>query len=195
MSTPKPHQIVFVFAVIANAACPQSATGTVPDHGADAVTVTLTVADSTSRSSSDAAASDDDAAIDCARVFSPSDVAGLMSAPAKVSKNEPRNGSCTFDNGHSSLIIYTGGSFTSEMTWNDVMGPNRAKYVALPGVGDQALRKADDGTNIYSRKGKIYCSVGLPSDADSHGRDYTKTRGEALSKQLGVLCNKFLAAN
>ncbi len=182
----KSQQIACAFALCALAAFSQSATGAAPDHGADAAPAV--------GPASNTAQSDDDAAIDCAKVFSPGDVAGLMHAPAKVSQNEPRHGSCRFDNGHSSLIVYTGGSFTSQMTWNDVTGPHRAKYVALPGVGDEALRKSDDGTEVFSRKGRIYCSVSLPSDANSYGRDYTKTRGEALSKQLGALCNKFFAA-
>ena len=188
MSYLKPILFALAFAGGAAAACSPSAPGTALSHDAGVVT------SAAPESASDTSASDEDAAIDCTRIFSPGDVAGLMAAPATVSQNTVRSGSCVFDNGHSSLIVYTGGSFTSEMTWNDVAGPSRAKYVALPGVGDEALRKADDGTAIYSRKGKIYCSVELPSDADSYGRDYTRTRGEALSKQLGALCNKVFAA-
>jgi hypothetical protein len=154
--------------------------------------------------SGNAVASDDadspvDTTLDCARIYSPADVAGILNAPAKVSRFTLRSGSCSFDtaNDGGSVKVYTGSGFNDEMPWNDVTkSPHRAQYVALPGVGDEAYRSIKDGTEMFSRKGKRYCTVVLMGiyQGGPYTADFTADRDEALAKKTGALCNKAFAS-
>ncbi len=142
-------------------------------------------------------ADDDGPPIDCKKVFAPADAVGILNDPAIVGTYPYRSGSCTFSTAKDggSIIVYGGPDMTSEMTWNDVTASSdKVKYTALSGVGDQAVRKAKDGAEIESKKGRIYCTVVLPGFAQSGtDKDFTSARGEALAKRLGALCNKYFA--
>lgn len=154
-------------------------------------------ADSANASSADASDSEDAAPLDCVKVYSPADVAAILKAPAKVGAYTPRPGSCTFEtaNGGGSVMVVTGTDFTSEMTWRDVTSSaHRSKYVSLPGVGDEAYRSVSDGSEVYARKGKMYCSVLLDGISTGVAADFTSERGEALSKKMGAICSKAFAA-
>lgn len=154
--------------------------------------------DSSAASAADASDDAPQSTLDCTKVFVSADAVGILNDPAKVSNYTPRPGSCRFDTAKESgsITVYGGSDMTSEMTWNDVTkSVDSLKYVALPGVGDRAVRKASDGTEIDSKKGKVYCSI-LLSGIGQYGTngEFTKSRGEELAKKLGALCNKYFAA-
>jgi hypothetical protein len=155
--------------------------------------------DSSAASAADASDDAPPSTLDCAKVFVSADAVGILNDPAKVSAYPSAPGWCIFETARESgAIKISGGSdFSSEMSWNDVTkSRDSLKYTALPGVGDRAVRKASDGTEILAKKGKVYCAVELPGigQPDS-GKDFTKSRGEELSKKLGALCNKYFAAS
>ena len=133
-----------------------------------------------------------DTTLDCARVFSPGDVAGILTEPATISTYTLRSGSCSFEAAKDAgtVRIYSGTDFTNELTWNDVTkSVHRTKYAALPGVGDEAYRNIVDGTELFARKGKFYCTVlliGVKTPASA--------RGEPLSRKMGALCSKVFAS-
>ena len=92
-------------------------------------------ADTTSSASHSSDDSDDakDPPLDCNKVFSPADAAGILSKSATVSAYTPRPRSCRIEvpNG-GGMNIYTGSDFTSEMSWNDVTkSVDSLKYTAL----------------------------------------------------------------
>jgi hypothetical protein len=150
--------------------------------------------------SGNAVAADDadggDSTLDC-KIYSPADVAGILNQPAKVSTYTLRSGSCAFDapNDGASVKVYTGSGFNDEMPWDEVTkSPNHAtRFVALPGVGDEAYRGIADESQFFSRKGKLYCAVVLMG-LINEPKDFTADRGEALAKKEGTLCNKAFAS-
>ena len=150
--------------------------------------------------SGNAAAADDgdgsgDSTLDC-KIYSPADVAGILTQPAKVSTYTLRSGSCSFDtpNDGGSVKVYTGTGFNDEMPWDDVTkSPHRTSFVALPGVGDEAYRGITDESQFFSRKGKLYCAVVLMGFTNTP-KEFTADRGEALGKKVGALCNKAFAS-
>mgnify|MGYP001601872984 CR=1 FL=1 len=175
--------ITIACAVAAIAACSKSG------RAASAGTNT---AESATTSSAVDTGSDEGAPIECSKIFAPADVAGILKVPATVSNYPYRTGSCTFEaaNGGGSVRLYSGTDITNELTWNDVSkSVHRSKFVPLPGVGDEALRLASTGTEVYARKGKLYCAV-LLIDAGQSG---TPTQGEELSKKMGALCTRIFA--
>lgn len=149
-------------------------------------------------SASDATDAEHQAAIDCSKIYSTGDAAGILNLPGKVS-NYTRPGSCIIGSANDlgSIIIFAGRDIETEMTWNDVtMSRDRVNYVAVPGIGDGAVRLASDGSTIVSKKGKAYCSVQLGGLGQSgYETAFTKSRGEALAIKLGALCNKYFAEN
>lgn len=156
-------------------------------------------ADSGAAVASDESDTVDAVPLDCSKVFTPADVAGILKAPAKVTNYTLRTRPCSFDtaNEGGSINVYSGSDITNQLTWNDVSkSVNRAKYVPLAGVGDEALRNASDGTEVFARKGSVYCSVVLFGIGQSGtSGDFTATRGEELSKKMGALCSKIFAAS
>jgi hypothetical protein len=149
-----------------------------------------TASDSGSAQDGETTASSADSTLDCAKVFAPGDAAGLLTAAAKVTTYTYRSGSCTLETENAgSVRIYTGTDYTSELTWNDVTkSVHRSKYVALPGVGDEAYRNISDGSEVFARKGALYCTVEL-----FNVKNPATPHGEELSRKLGALCNKVFA--
>ena len=84
----------------------------------------------------------------------------------------------------------SGSDQDSRPVWEVVISSvDRAKDVDQAGAGDRAVRKASDGTEVFSKKGNVYCSVEvLGINRPGNDSDFTKTRGEELSKKLGALC-------
>jgi|GEM_PF-1884202 len=154
--------------------------------------------DSSAAPAADVSDNEAQSTVDCTKVFVSADAVGILNDPAKVSNYTFRPGSCTFDTAKEggSIKVYGGSDLTSEMSWNDVTkSRDSVRYVALPGVGERAVRKANDGTELLSKKGSVYCSVVLLGMGESSTvSDFTKTRGEELAKRLGALCNKYFAA-
>ncbi len=156
---------------------------------------------SAATTTADAASSDDDSKtndppLDCNKAFVPGDAAGILTKPATVSAYTYRPRSCNIeipDGG--SIKIYTGSDFTSEMSWNDVTGNSHpGKYTEFPGVGDRALYKTDDGTQFFSKKGKIWCTATLMGENSVPG-DFVHLSSAALAAKLGALCTKVFAFN
>jgi len=152
---------------------------------------------SAERSDASASAGADTAAValDCGKVFSPDDAAGLLKAPVTVSKI-PGGDWCSFGNDAlSNITVRTGSDEDTEMMWDDAtVSTNRTKFVALPGVGDQAVFKAGtraEDPEVASKKGKVYCIVSIDGGAAD---GFKRLGGEELAKRLGALCNKVFAA-
>ncbi len=130
------------------------------------------------------------AGFDCGRVFTPNDAAGILAAPIKMVPDAYPIG-CGFQGPDGSGVsVRIDSSF--EMIWKIVngRGGDGAKYVDLPGVGDQARRLASNGDEVMSRKGKLYCSADFSRQSIDANLD-----GEELARRLGALCNKLFAAN
>jgi hypothetical protein len=171
-----------------------------------AVACSQSNAKSTSASSTDsnaastADASDDTAqsTLDCTKVFVSADAVGILNDPAKVGNFPLGHGWCTFETAKAggSIKISGGSDLSSEMPWDDVTkSRDSLQFAALPGVGDRAVRKASDGTEILAKKGNVYCAVELLGIGQAGTEsDFTKARGEELAKRLGALCNKYFAA-
>lgn len=131
------------------------------------------------------------APLDCNKVFSPADAAGLLKAPVTLTAIDQTSGWCNFTNeAVSDITVRTGSNEDMEAMWNAAtVSSDRVKYVPLPGVGDQAVRKASDGAEVDSRSGKLYCVVSIAGIDD-----YKRLSAEELAKRLGALCAKVFAA-
>lgn len=133
------------------------------------------------------------APIDCRKVFAPGDAAGLLTPPVDVSAIGEGTGWCGLTSGTGRMItVRTGSSDEMAAIFNTAtLSTDRTKYVPLPGVGDQAVRKSSDGSVIAARKGKLYCSVSVAG-----GTDYDVPRGSAeeIGTKLGALCTKVFSA-
>jgi hypothetical protein len=144
-----------------------------------------------------AAAGADTVAVNCGKTFSPKDLAGLLTAPVTTTAHTGNPGWCDFGNDQvADVNVSIGDDETSEsVEWNDATkGPNRPKFVALPGVGDQAMYKARTAaTNpeVVSKKGTFYCLVTIDGGNDNA---YKSLSAGDLAKRLGALCNKMFAA-
>jgi hypothetical protein len=136
------------------------------------------------------------ATIACTKVYTAADVAGILNDPATVSEDKLWPGSCSFDTAKYGESIKVRPGSTIEMSWNDVtQSRDSLRYAPLPGVGERAVRKASDGTEVLAKKGKLYCAIELSGvDQPNTSSDFTKSRGEELAKRLGSLCNKYFAA-
>lgn len=155
-------------------------------------------ADTSSASpSADDADGDAQATIDCAKIYTAGDAAGILHDPATVSDDKLWPGSCSFNTAKDGESIKVRPGFTIEMSWNDVtQSRDSLKYAPLSGVGERAVRKASDGTEVIAKKGKLFCAVQLSGiDQPTTASDFTKSRGEELAKKLGSLCNKYFAAS
>src|SRR5450432_57167 len=158
--------------------------------------------DSSAASAADASddASDDapQSTLDCTKVFVSADAVGILNDAAKVSNFPIGHGWCTFETAKAggSIKISGGSDGSSELPWDDVTkSRDSVQFTALPGVGDRAVRKASDGTEILAKKGNVYCVVELLGiGQEGTVSDFTKARGEELAKRLGALCNKYFAA-
>ncbi len=171
-----------VWALCATSACSNSRANAAPAAGADP-------ADASTPVGADTGA----VALDCGRVFSAADVAGLLNAPVTVVQTPGSTSWCSFGNPDlGDITVRIGGGPDDEGMWDDAtVSSNRVKFVALSGVGDQAVRKAKDGAQVSSRKGKLYCTV---TALGGTGDGYRRLGGDVLAKRLGALCNKAFAA-
>lgn len=129
--------------------------------------------------------------IDCNKVFSPSDAAGLLDPPVKLSAIGEGTGWCDFGNEKlGDITVRTGSGQEDKQLFEEAtVSTDRVNFVPLPGVGDQAVRRASDGSEIASKKGNMYCSVSILGDAPGK-----RLGGEELAKRLGALCNKVFSA-
>lgn len=145
-------------------------------------------------SSSDDDSKTDDPPLDCNKIFTPADAAGILTKPATVEAYAPFPRSCMIQlPSGSEFRVHTGTDFTSEMGWNELSNSaNSSKYTPLPNVGDRAFYRIDNSFELMSKKGKMYCSV--ISSAFSTG-DFTADRGAALATKFGALCTKMFAAS
>lgn len=137
-------------------------------------------------------------AIDCTKVFSPSDVAGIFVAPATVSTDTTfYKGACLFDTPKGANInVSVGSDESARYYWRDVTATSDSRhYTALSGVGDEARWwEAGSATAyVYARKGDRYCRVelGIPGSAE---QTTPSVHGIELAKKLGALCTKAFAA-
>lgn len=136
-------------------------------------------------------------AVDCSKVFSPNDLAGLLKGPVTTHARSGSPAWCDFGNDElADVNVSIGGDETSEQVeWNDATGgPDRPKFVALPAVGDQAMYKAGtSATNpeVASKKGTFYCLATIGAGNDN---TYKSLGAGELAKRLGALCNKMFAA-
>ena len=137
--------------------------------------------------------------IDCTKVYSPSDVSGLMMPPVTVTPSPGGVAWCDFGNDFSGDIsVSVGSNGSMEALWNDAtLTSNRAKFVSLTGVGDEALFEA--GTNainpeLASKKGRTYCIVTYDRGTVDHYRAFNGVGGPELGKRLGALCTKAFVA-
>ncbi len=174
-----------VWALCATSACSNSRANAAPAAGADP-----------GAASAPASADTGTVALDCGRVFSPGDVAGLVKAPVTVGQVPGSASWCHFGNDEvADITVRIGSSEDDEAMWDDAtVSSNRARFVAFPGVGDQAVFKAGnraEDPELASRKGRLYCSVSIDGGSDN---SYKTLSGEDLAKRLGALCNKAFAA-
>jgi hypothetical protein len=124
-------------------------------------------------------------ALDCSKVFAPSDVAGILTGPIQIDRGAYPIG-CHFAGTGASVSVNIDPTF--EMPWStDAAGSD---FVDLPGVGDQARRRASNDYECVSRKGNSYCAAGFSMQSNP-----TSLGGEELAKRLGALCNKLFAVN
>lgn len=149
--------------------------------------------------STDASASgraDTAVALDCGKVFSPNDAIGLLKAPVTVGPVPGSASWCHFGNAElADITVRTGSDDDDEAMWNEATASTeRVKFVALPGVGDQAVFKAGtraETPELASKKGAMFCIVSIDGGNDN---TYKSLGGQELAKRLGGLCNKAFAA-
>ena len=156
-------------------ACSKPATNPASSGGANSVTA----------SSADNGATTSAAPLDCSKVFAASDVAGILTGAIKIERDQYPIG-CHFDGSGASVSVDVDSSL--EMAWDPAAAGS--DYVDLPGVGEQARRRASDGQDVLSRKGKLYCGAEFSMQSTP-----TSLSGEELAKRLGALCNKLFAVS
>ena len=176
MRSPPLNVLALAWAVGATAACSQSATNTASSGGANSRAAS---------SPSDDSATSSAAPVDCSKVFAPSDVASVLSGPIKIERDAYPIG-CHFVGTGAEVTVDVDPSL--EMVWSSVAADT--EFVDLPDVGDQARRRASNGYDVVSRKGKHYCGAGYSMQSTA-----TSLSGEELAKRLGALCNKLFAAS
>jgi len=150
-------------------------------------------------SSASVRANTDTAGLDCRKVLSPDDVAGLMKPPVTVSPFSGGVAWCHFTNDLSGdITMMVGSGRNMEYFWNDANVPSDShKSVPLPGVGDKAVFEVDTHAGIpeiASRKGSVYCIVTYNGGTVDQFKAFKSVGGEELAKRLGALCNKSFVA-
>jgi len=143
------------------------------------------------------AAGNGPAPLDC-KIFAPGDVASMFTAPVKVSHDSIRNG-CTFataDGGSLNINTGSGDDVNFSLPWGDVTkSVDSANFLRLPGVGDQAFFRKATGTEFFSRKGDLYCTVSMTGLEQASVNHIAEQSPEERGKALGALCNKAFAAH
>lgn len=137
--------------------------------------------------------------IACDKVYSQTDVAGLLEPPVTVSPVPGSVAWCAFMNDFSGdITVSVGSDQSTEMMWNDAtISSHRTKFAPLPGVGDKAVFEAGtDAINpeLASKKGHVYCIVAYDRGTVDHYKAFKGLGGAELAKMLGALCNKAFAA-
>ncbi len=170
------------WALCATSACSKSRANAAPAPGDDPADASASVGGDTGG-----------VALDCGKVFSPGDVAGLLNAPVTVVQTPGSTSWCSFGNPDlGDITVRIGGGTDDEAMWDDAtVSSNRVHFVALAGVGDQAVRKAKDGAQVSSKKGNLFCTV---TALGGTGDGYRTIGAEELAKRLGTLCNKAFTA-
>ncbi|MGH7621594.1 MAG: hypothetical protein ACREMU_04580 [Gemmatimonadaceae bacterium] len=170
------------------AACSKSNAASAPTRDASAP----------ASSAVDASVTDEARALDCKKVFAPSDVAGIFVASATVSTDtQIYKGACLFDTPKGANInVSVGSDASAQYYWHDITATTDSKhYTALSGVGDAAFWwEAGSATAyVYAKKGNQYCRVEL---GITGGAEQTtpSVHGIELAKRLGALCTKGFAA-
>jgi len=177
MRSPPLKVLALAWAVGATAACSQSATNNpASSGGANSVVASSPTDDSATSSATP---------LDCSKVFAPSDVAGVLTGPINLERDAYPIG-CHFVGAGAEVTVDVDPSL--EMVWSSVAAD--PVYVDLPGVGDQARRRATNGYDVVSAKGKRYCGAGYSMQSTA-----ASLSGEELAKRLGALCNKLFAAS
>lgn len=173
---------VIAWALCATSACSNHRANAAPAAGADPP-------DASASTGADTGA----VALDCGKVFSPGDVEGLLNAPVTVVQTPGSTSWCGFGNPDlGDITVRVGSGTDDEAMWDDAtVSSNRVNLLALAGVGDRAVRKAKDGAQVSSRKGKLYCTV---TALGGTGDGYRSLGGGELANGLGALCNKAFAA-
>lgn len=132
------------------------------------------------------AADDDDKVVsnlDCGKVFSADDFAGILQGKITISVNSMRDNACHFESADGPTInLYSGDGFTDQLEWKQAVANRNGEYKPLAGVGDQAFYRNGE---LFSRKGGYYCAI------SGNGRH---PPSDALATKLGALCNKVFAA-
>lgn len=122
--------------------------------------------------------------IDCGRIFSPADVAGILKGKVTISVYDMRDNACEFESADGeSFTLYSGSDFTDEIAFKQAVANRNGEYKALAGVGDQAFYRGN--REFMSRKGNYYCAI-----SGSGGNPPSV----ALARKLGALCNKIFAS-
>lgn len=173
--------------VICTVACSKSSAASTSTHDAGPATASTTDAGNGATAS----------VIDCKKVFTPSDVAGIFVAPATVSADTMFFcGGCEFETAKGAGIdVSVSGGDDAQITWHDVSATSDSKhYTAISGFGDAAYwRDANASAWFYAKKGNAYCQLQLsiPGGAE---QTTASIHGVELAKRLGALCTKAFAA-
>jgi hypothetical protein len=147
--------------------------------------------------SADSGGDDVGGPLDCAKLFTAADAAGIVTKPVTVSDYPLRTRSCNFSTAAGNgFNVYADSGVTSEMGWDEVSkSTDRTKYIPIAGVGDQAFWDTADTTEFFAKKGGAYCSVALLGAGQGGADDeFAKPRDAAFAQRLGALCNKVFAA-
>lgn len=134
--------------------------------------------------------------LDCGKVFSPNDAAGLLNPPVTVQAVPGSASWCALGSADlADITVRTGNDDMIQAMWNEAtLSSEHTKFAALPGVGDQAVFKAGghgEVPEVASKKGNVYCIVDV---AGGSADGYKSLAGAEVAKRLGALCNKAFAA-
>lgn len=124
----------------------------------------------------------------CQKLLTAEVLGTFLVHPAGKSEPLPSGEGCIYgsDLGSTTLRIDLSDHITSD-DWERLIKRNDPKAIALPGVGDKAMR-VDNSYAVDAWKNGRRCSVRLiPLD------EATKLTGEPLAKKLGGICNQVFA--
>ena len=122
--------------------------------------------------------------IDCGKIFSPADVAGILKGHITISVYSMRDNACHFESADGSTFnLYSGDGFTDEIEWKEAVANRNGDFKPLAGVGDQAFYRGN--RELMSKKADYFCAI-----SGSGGNPPS----EGLASKLGALCNKVFAA-
>lgn len=132
----------------------------------------------------------------CEKDVTPSDIAGIITAPVVKEAATMNPQSCSYHAAAGATVtISLSQGEESKSFWDLMTNPAITGTLSpLAGVGDTALH-ARGGTQVIARKGDLVCSIDITGTDNADGMDViTRARGEELAKKLGALCGKVFAA-